>query len=201
MPSAILTDGATFTCPHKGTGTIATGILISALSELVTIGGHRPILAGASITGFTAASGCIFSSPAGSQPCVGFILPPPSEQTLTIGGQAVYTAADAAAIALAQSTGNGQPGLTRTEEFTVVGADRLPVRFSTIFCPRFNTTGELLVLSSLVSIGGIHGQSWPEVSRLVWLGESAQDPEPPARGSPRTSELVNPHSIKPSSNA
>src|SRR5262249_22318801 len=31
----------------------------------------------------------------------------------------------------------------RTEEFTVVGADRPPLRFFTIFCPRFNTTGEL----------------------------------------------------------
>src|SRR5262245_18398115 len=51
----------------------------------------------------------------------------------------------------------------RTEEFTVVGADRPPVQFSTIFCPRFERTGEL-------SSG---------------LSESAQDPEPPARGSPR----------------
>ena len=122
MPSAILTNGATFTCAHQVTGTIATGILISALAELVTIGGHRPILAGASITGFTAASGCTFGSPPGSQPCVGFILPPPSEQTLTIGGQAVYTAADAAAIALAQSTGNGKPGLTISEPQTLVTA-------------------------------------------------------------------------------
>src|SRR5262249_12566059 len=49
----------------------------------------------------------------------------------------------------------------RTEEFTVVGADRPPLRFFTIFCPRFDTTGELSTLSSLVSIGvvGIHG--WP----------------------------------------
>src|SRR5262249_19231298 len=28
----------------------------------------------------------------------------------------------------------------RTEEFTVIGTDRPPVRFSTIFCPRFEPT-------------------------------------------------------------
>src|SRR5215467_12606334 len=57
----------------------------------------------------------------------------------------------------------------RTEEFTVVGADRPPVRFPTIFCPLWKTTSELSVVSSLVSIGavGIHGQPWPEVSRPV----------------------------------
>jgi hypothetical protein len=41
-------------------------------------------------------------------------------------------------------------GWVRTEEFTVAGADRLPVRFSTIFRLRFDTTGDV---SSLVSIG------------------------------------------------
>jgi hypothetical protein len=122
VPSAILTDGATFTCPHKGTGTVASGISISALADVVTIGGHKPILAGATITGFTAASGCTFGSPPGSQPCMGFQLPPPSEQTLTIGGQAAYTAADASAIALAPSTGNSQPGLTISESQTLVTA-------------------------------------------------------------------------------
>src|SRR5262249_46925450 len=42
------------------------------------------------------------------------------------------------------------------------------------------------IISSLVSIGavGIHVQPWPELSRLVWP-QSVQDPEPPARGSPR----------------
>jgi hypothetical protein len=122
MPSVILTDGATFSCPHHGTGTVATGISISALAANVTIGGHKPILAGATITGFTAASGCIFGSPPGSQPCVGFTLPSPSEQTLTIGGQPVYTAADAVAIGLAKSSGNQQPGLTISEPQTLVTA-------------------------------------------------------------------------------
>src|SRR6516165_2843843 len=31
----------------------------------------------------------------------------------------------------------------RTEEFTVVGGDRPPLRFSTIFCPRSKITSEL----------------------------------------------------------
>ena len=62
----------------------------------------------------------------------------------------------------------------RTEEFTVVGADRPPLRFSTIFCPRFNTTSELSSFSSLVSIGavGIHGKPWAQrtVSSEAWRG-------------------------------
>jgi hypothetical protein len=51
----------------------------------------------------------------------------------------------------------------------VFGADRPPLRFSTIFCPRSKITSELSGVSSLVSIGvvGIHGQPWPEVSRPV----------------------------------
>ncbi len=122
MPSAILTDGATFTCKHGGTGTVASGISISALAESVTIGGHKPILAGASITGFTAALGCTWQVSGTPTPCVGFNLPAPSEQTLTIGGQAVYTAADAAAIAFVPSTGNGLPGLTISEPQTLVTA-------------------------------------------------------------------------------
>src|SRR5215475_6671281 len=63
----------------------------------------------------------------------------------------------------------------RTEEFTVVGADRPAVRFPTIFCPRFKITGELSVFSSLVSIGAVGTHT----------SESAQGPEPPARRSPR----------------
>src|SRR2546421_7467390 len=57
----------------------------------------------------------------------------------------------------------------RTEEFTVLGADRPPVRFPTIFCPHSKVTSELSIFSSLVSIGavGIHGQPWPDVSRPV----------------------------------
>lgn len=122
MLSAVLTDGATFTCPHKGTGTVASGISISALADEVTIGGHKPILAGATITGFTAASGCTFTVAGASTPCLGFSLPPPTNQTVTIGGQVVYTAADASAIALVPSSGNSQPGLTISEPQTLVTA-------------------------------------------------------------------------------
>lgn len=126
MPSPILTDGATFTCPHGGTGTVATGISISALAEELTIGGHKPILVGASIAGFTALSGCAFTVVVAgvptSTPCVGFALPPPSEQTLTIGGQPVYTAADLTAIASVPSTGNAQIGLKINEPQTLVTA-------------------------------------------------------------------------------
>src|SRR5262249_29488165 len=43
----------------------------------------------------------------------------------------------------------------RTEEFTVVGADRRPVCFPTIFCPRSKVTSELSIISSLVSIGAV----------------------------------------------
>src|SRR4029077_3748558 len=40
----------------------------------------------------------------------------------------------------------------RTREFTVVGADRPPVRFSTIFSLRRRTTNELSLICSLVAI-------------------------------------------------
>jgi hypothetical protein len=50
----------------------------------------------------------------------------------------------------------------RTEEFTVVGAGRPPLRFSTIFCPRPSITSELSNVSSLVSPQeGLRGHSWP----------------------------------------
>lgn len=122
MPSPILTDGATFTCPHGGTGTAKTGITISALAATVTIGGQKPILAGATITGFTLALGCSFQVSGASTPCIGFSLPPPSGQTVTIDGKPVYTAADASLIALAPSTGNAVPGLSISEPQTLVTA-------------------------------------------------------------------------------
>src|SRR6516225_2929126 len=54
----------------------------------------------------------------------------------------------------------------RTEEFTVVGADRRPVCFPTIFCPRSKVTSELSIISSLVSIGavGILANPGPETA-------------------------------------
>jgi hypothetical protein len=121
MPSQILTDGATFTCPHGGAGTVASGIVsISSLADNVTISGHKPILNGAMISGFTTASGC--QPPGSAPPCGSFSLPPPSGQSLTIGGVAVYTAADAATIALVPSAGNGTPGLTISEPQELVTA-------------------------------------------------------------------------------
>jgi hypothetical protein len=124
MPSAILTDGATFTCPHHGKGTVASGLSISALADVLVIGGHKAILAGAAISGFTAALGCNFTNLAtgNPQPCMGFTLPPPSGQAVLVNGQPVYTMADAATIALAPSQGNFVPGLTVSEPQTLVSA-------------------------------------------------------------------------------
>jgi hypothetical protein len=120
MPAPVLTSSASFTCPHGGTGTLATGLTISALATNVTINGHPPILAGATIGGFTAALGCTFQLSGTPTPCVGFTLPLPSGAAFTIGGKPVYTAADAAAIALIPSTGNGTPGLKVSESQALV---------------------------------------------------------------------------------
>jgi hypothetical protein len=120
MSSAILTEGATFSCPHGGTGTVDSGITISALADLLAIDGKRPIAAGATIAGFTPALGCGFQDGTTPKPCIGFTLPPPSEPGLAIGGQAVYTAADLPAIKLVVSSGNGQPGLAIDEPQTKV---------------------------------------------------------------------------------
>jgi hypothetical protein len=46
----------------------------------------------------------------------------------------------------------------RTEEFTVVGTGRPPVRFSTIFCPRSKITSELSIFLSSVN-------RWPTLAR------------------------------------
>lgn len=108
MPAPILTDGATFMCAHGGIGTVAP----DGLATQVTVGGHRPVLAGARVTGFAS---CLFPGPNGTLPCVGYRLPPPQGKAMTIGGQAVYTTADAGAIALAMSEGNKQPGLSVIE--------------------------------------------------------------------------------------
>ena len=122
MPSPVLTDGATFTCPHGGTGTAASGLTIAPLGMVVTINGHRPILAGATVLGFTPALGCTFQVAGAATPCVGFSLPPPSGHGMTVGGQPVYTTADASMIALAVSTGNAQPGLKVSELQTILAA-------------------------------------------------------------------------------
>jgi hypothetical protein len=124
MPAAILTDGATFSCPHGGSGSVSSGLSISALADVFVIGGHKAILAGATISGFTTASGCGFTNPStgNPQPCISFTLPAPSGKSVLVKGQPVYTAADAATIALAPSQGNTLPGLTASEPQTLVSA-------------------------------------------------------------------------------
>lgn len=119
MPSPILTDGAIFTCGHKG---VATSPSISNLASNVTIGGHKPILAGAIISGTFA--GCTWPalSGVGAPACSTFSLPPPSEASVTIGGVPVYTAADETAIALASDSVNGQVGMSISESQTLVTA-------------------------------------------------------------------------------
>jgi len=122
VPATILTDGATFKCAHQGTGTVASGVVsISAVASNVTIDGHKPILAGA-IVSLSPASGCQATAQLMVPQCSAFTLPPPSEQTVTIGGLAVYTAADEATIALAINTGNSLPGLQVSESQTLVSA-------------------------------------------------------------------------------
>ena len=58
----------------------------------------------------------------------------------------------------------------------MVGADRPPLRFFTIFCPRSSITGELssFFLPSVNRNIGVHGQPWPEVSRPVWPQRAGQ---------------------------
>ncbi len=121
MPSPILTDGATFTCAHGGTGTAVTGISISSLAENVTIGGHKPILAGATISGVF--KGCTYPAiSGGGPPCSSFTLQAPLEDSFTIEGQGIYTTSDAATIALVPDNANKQPGLTISEPQTLVTA-------------------------------------------------------------------------------
>jgi hypothetical protein len=60
----------------------------------------------------------------------------------------------------------------------VVGADRRPVCFPTIFCPRFEPTGELSAFSSLVSIGARK----PSATSLVAKLKAARDRKKAATG-------------------
>src|SRR5262249_876439 len=54
----------------------------------------------------------------------------------------------------------------RTEEFTVVGADRPAVRFPTIFCPCSKITSELSGVSSIISGRGTIRRSLPAHTTL-----------------------------------
>lgn len=122
MPSPVITDGATFSCKHGGSGSAASGLAISAVASNINLNGHHPLLAGASVDGFTAALGCTFQVLGVATPCLGFALPPPSGKAMSVGGKPVYCSADAAAIALIPSKGNGQPGLTVSEPQNVLSA-------------------------------------------------------------------------------
>src|SRR5262249_3228943 len=115
--SIVLTDGARFQCAHMPAAVGgAEGISISLIASKITGGNSKPILNGAVISGFTAAAGCTFQVSGVSTPCVSFLLAAaPATGLLSENGQRVYIEADLAAIGLAVSTGNGQPGLTITE--------------------------------------------------------------------------------------
>src|SRR5215475_11850442 len=69
----------------------------------------------------------------------------------------------------------------RTEEFTVVGADRPPLRFSTIFCPRSKTTSELSAIprrSALIpSRTLVHGPPWFRASEATRVRRRRQNVE------------------------
>jgi hypothetical protein len=115
--SIVLTDGAKFKCAHMPAAVgVTEGISISLVTSKITVDNSKPILNGATISGFTAAAGCIFQVSGVTTPCVSFLLAAaPATGLLSENGQRVYIEADLAAIGLAVSTGNGQPGLIITE--------------------------------------------------------------------------------------
>jgi hypothetical protein len=118
----VLTDAATFKCFQGSPGTKTSGVTISSVATNVTINGAHPILAGATIGGFTVAL-CAYqtsTAPPVPTPCVSFALTPPAQAKLLINGSAVYTSDDASTIALVNSTGNGFPGLQITESQQLV---------------------------------------------------------------------------------
>src|SRR5262249_26279371 len=70
----------------------------------------------------------------------------------------------------------------RTEEFTVVGADRPPLRFPTIFCPRSKITSELIGCF-ISSVNGSSCYPWPTLAVTDLLGGQVQvmfAPTPPS---------------------
>jgi hypothetical protein len=118
----VLTDGAKFQCAHMA-GAVGkeAGIMISPVASKTSVAGAKPILTGASISGFTTAAGCTFSIAGTPTPCMKFMLPP-ATGSLTDGGQKVYTEADLPAIAGIPSVGNGIPGLVINEGQTKLKA-------------------------------------------------------------------------------
>jgi hypothetical protein len=115
--SIVLTDGAKFKCAHMPVAVgVAEGISISLVASKITVDSSKPILNGATISGFTTAAGCTFQVSGVATPCVSFgLVAARATGLLSENGQRVYIEADLAAIGLTISTGNGQPGLTITE--------------------------------------------------------------------------------------
>jgi hypothetical protein len=100
--------------------TLTAGITISSLAVHANVNGAHPILAGATIAGFTQAL-CSYVTMGVPTPCVSFVLGPPSETKLQIDGKHAFTAADLAAIALLPSSGNGIPGLVIADPDVLLG--------------------------------------------------------------------------------
>ena len=122
--AVVLTDGAKFKCAHMPAPIgITEGITISLTASKVKVGNAKPILNGAIISGFTTDKGCTFQISGAPAPCVSFALSmAPATGMLVDSNQKVYTVTDSASIALAPSSGNGNPGLTIIESQTQLKA-------------------------------------------------------------------------------
>jgi hypothetical protein len=123
--STVLTDGAEFKCAHM-TAPIKVaegGAAISSTASKIQVGGAKPILDGATISGFTLSNGCIHQVSGQSTPCLSFVLAPaPATGLLAENNEKVYTEADASAIESVLATGNGQSGLKIIESQTKLKA-------------------------------------------------------------------------------
>lgn len=122
--ATVLTDGAKFMCAHMTAPIgVTEGIVISLTASKIQVDGAKPVLNGATISGFTAEKGCNFQVSGISTPCVSFALAAaPATGLLAENNQRVYTDADASAIGLVVATGNAQPGLTIIESQTKLKA-------------------------------------------------------------------------------
>ncbi|MEI7993348.1 MAG: hypothetical protein WCH01_00460 [Methylococcaceae bacterium] len=115
--SPVLTDGAKFKCAHMPAPIgVTEGITISLTASKINVDKAKPILNGATISGFTTEKGCTFADASGPKPCISFALTTvPATGLLDENNQRVYTDKDKSAISLVPSTGNFQPGLTIIE--------------------------------------------------------------------------------------
>ncbi len=122
--STVLTDGAQFKCAHMAAPVgVTQGISISLLASKITVDNAKPILNGATISGFTTVNGCTFQVAGTPTPCLSFALAAvPATGLLAEGGQKVYVDADSSGIALAVSSGNANPGLMIIETQTKLKA-------------------------------------------------------------------------------